>query len=268
MQFRNRHDAGQRLAAALVTEGLDHPVVLALPRGGVPVAYEVAVALGAPLDVFVARKVGAPGHPEFGIGAVAEGGFQVVDRRAVDGLGVSDAQFAELARRERHELGRRVRAYRADRALPELSGRDVVLVDDGLATGVTAEAALGALRARGPRRLVLAVPACAPDTAQRLRDIADAVVCVVAPESFSAVGQWYERFDQTSDAEVLDLLARGTGPLRGDQEAARRAHRDGSAPSTTEPFSRPGNARATRGPPTAAQEGDDHERSPRRRDDP
>lgn len=210
MRFRNRAEAGRQLAELLRRVDLVDPLVLALPRGGVPVAFEIAAALGAPLEVFVARKVGAPGRPELGIGAIAEGGAQVADRAALRALGVSERHFESLVERERRELQRRARRYRGDRDLPELTGRDVVLVDDGLATGVTAEAALLALRDRGPRRVLLAVPACSPATAARLRGLADAVVCVVEPEAFMAVGQWYERFEQVED-EVLDrLLERAT----------------------------------------------------------
>lgn len=202
MRFRDRDDAGERLADAVVTAGLDlvDPVVLALPRGGVPVAAAVARRLGAPLDVFVARKVGAPGRPELGIGAVAEGGATV-------GVG-PDEPAAALARAE---LARRVEAYRGDRSLPALAGRDVVLVDDGLATGVTAEAAiLGVRRCQPrPRRVILAVPVGAPDTVARLGapGLAHEVVCVHSPWNLRAVGEWYDDFTQTSDEEVRRLLA-------------------------------------------------------------
>ena len=208
MRFRDRADAGRQLARRLRAAGLADPLVLGLPRGGVPVAYEVAVALGAPLDVFVARKVGAPGHEEYGVGAVAEGGAVVANRGALRALGISDERFAALAERERTELDRRVAAYRGGRPAPDPAGRDVVLVDDGLATGVTAEAALTALRAGGPRRLLLAAPVCAPETAARLTGLADEVVCVAAPEEFVAVGQWYTDFAQTGDDEVIELLDR------------------------------------------------------------
>lgn len=159
---------------------LHDPIVLALPRGGVPVAFEVADALGAPLDVFVARKVGAPGHPEYGIGAIAEGGGQVADEVSLRRLRLSMAEFERLVEAERAELTRRVRDYRGDRALPAFDGRDVVLVDDGLATGVTADAALRALRAQSPRRLVLAAPTCAPEAVARLRGTADEVLDLLA----------------------------------------------------------------------------------------
>lgn len=185
--------------------------MLALPRGGVPVAFEVATALGSPLEVFVARKIGAPGQPERGIGAIAEAGGQAVDHHALHILGLSSQHFQTMVAGERLELERRVRRYRSGRPLPSLTRRDVVLVDDGLATGVTAEAALHALRSQRPRRLVLAVPVCASATAARLQAMADEVVCVLSPSDFHAVGLWYDDFEQTTDAEVLDLLERATG---------------------------------------------------------
>lgn len=207
--FRDRTDAGRRLAEEVAARSLHDPVVLALPRGGVPVGFEVARRLGAPLDVFVARKVGAPSQPELGVGAVAEGGPVVVDDTTLRLLGVHQADFDARAEVERTELQRRVRRYRGERPLVDVGGRDVVLVDDGLATGVTAEAALLALRARSPRprRLVLAVPVAAADTATRLASVADDVVVVAAPSPFQAVGRWYGVFDQTTDGEVVELLA-------------------------------------------------------------
>ncbi len=210
MRFHDRTEAGRQLGAAVADLDLLTPLVLALPRGGVPVAFEIASRLDAPLEVFVARKVGAPGHREFGIGAIAEGddpGGVVVDEEALRVLGVSRERFDALAAEERTELDRRIRHYRGDRRLPKIAGRDVIVVDDGLATGVTAEAALRALRPRQPHRLLLAVPVCAPDTATRLSSLAE-VVCLSQPSDFGAVGRWYERFDQTTDTEVLDLLAR------------------------------------------------------------
>lgn len=209
MRFRDRADAGRALATLLADRHLPDPVVLALPRGGVPVAAEVANALGAPLDVLVARKVGAPHQPEYGIGAVAEGGASVRDVRALKRLGMSDAEFDALVARETEEIERRVARYRGGRPLPELRDRDVVLVDDGLATGVTAEAAAGAVRAHQPRLALLAVPACAPDSAARLRTVIDDVVCAIEPRSFHAVAQWYDVFDQTTDDEVVALLDAG-----------------------------------------------------------
>ena len=206
MRFQDRADAGRQLAERLRSLDLHDAIVLALPRGGVPVGFEVATALRAPLDVFVARKVGAPGHPEYGIGAIAEGDGVVANRDALRMLRVSNEQWEQLVAAERRELARRVEHYRGDRTIPDLREHDVVLVDDGLATGVTAEASLRALRALHPRRLVLAAPACAPETIDRLSALADDVVCVIAPDHFQAVGQWYDRFNQTSDDEVLALL--------------------------------------------------------------
>jgi putative phosphoribosyl transferase len=216
MRFRNRREAGRALAARLEQGEYTDPLVLALPRGGVPVAFEVARSLRAPLDVFVARKVGAPGRKEFGVGAIAEGSDEVVVTDAARALGLSSRQLAALAERERAELDRRVERYRAGAPLAQLIGRDVLLVDDGLATGVTAEAALRALRRRGPRRLVLAVPVCAPDTARRLAETAAQVVCLSAPPEFIAVGLWYDDFSPTSDEEVLDLLRRAHTTVTGE----------------------------------------------------
>jgi putative phosphoribosyl transferase len=213
MRFTDRRDAGRKLAERLGDLDLSDPVVLALPRGGVPVAYEVARAFNVPLEVFVARKIGLPGHEELGIAAIAEGLDEPVKTDLVTQLDIGPDDLARLAAREHETLNRRVARYREGRAAPDVGGRDVVLVDDGLATGVTA--GLRALRAREPRRLVLAEPVCASDTADRLRRIADDVVCVFAPDALFAVGMWYVDFTQTTDREVLDLLERSrTAPVR------------------------------------------------------
>jgi putative phosphoribosyl transferase len=206
MKFRDRRSAGKLLGELLAGRTWSRPLVLALPRGGVPVALEVARALGAPLNIFVARKVGAPGHREFGIGAVAEGGVSIFDERSVSRLGLSRAQLEELVEAEERELRRRVEIYRTGRPLPDLKNREVILIDDGLATGVTAQAALQSLDRVGAARLVLAVPVCAPQTRDRLAPFADEVVCLVCSEPFIAVGLFYEDFSQTTDAEVMELV--------------------------------------------------------------
>jgi len=211
MRYQNRGDAGRRLGDLLRNSHFDEPVVLALPRGGVPVAFEVARALNAQLEIFVARKIGAPHHKEFGIGAIAEGGVSVFDEQSVATLKLGRAELQQLAAAEEAEVRRRVAAYRKGRPLPVLGDRDVILVDDGLATGVTAEAALRSLRAHAPRRLVLAVPVCAGQTRDRLAPAADEVVCAMAPASFLSVGSWYEDFSQTTDEEVEDLMGKAMG---------------------------------------------------------
>ena len=184
-------------------------LVLALPRGGVPVGCEVARALGAPLDVFLVRKLGVPGHEELAMGAVATGGVRVLNDEIVRGLGISDHEIDAAVARELQELARRERLYRGDRPPPDVAGRTVILVDDGLATGATMRAAVAALRRQQPARIVIAVPTASPDTSEALKAEADDVVCAMTPEPFFAVGYWYEDFTQTTDDEVRELLARG-----------------------------------------------------------
>ncbi len=207
--FRDRIEAGQRLAQRL-TNYANRPdvLVLALPRGGVPVGYEVARTLNAPLDVLVVRKLGVPGQEELAMGAVASGGVRVLNRRVVETLGISDEVIDAVAAREQRELERRERAYRDDRPALDVSGRTVILVDDGIATGSTMQAAVEALRQMGVGCLVVATPAAAGSTARKLRKDVDAWVGVMTPEDFSSVGQWYEDFSQTTDGEVRDLLRR------------------------------------------------------------
>ena len=206
-RFTDRHHAGRELAAHLRSFAAEDPVVLGLARGGVPVAYEVARALGAPLDVLVVRKIGAPGNPELGIGAIAEGAVRVLNQEVMRDLMVSAEELDAAVARARAEVDTRVQRYRSGRPPLDVEGRTAIVVDDGLATGGTARAALRAVRAREPRRLVLAVPVGAPDSVESLREEADEVICLLEPELMWAVGLWYEHFEPTSDAEIAKLLA-------------------------------------------------------------
>ncbi len=220
MRFRNRTEAGRRLAARLTDyAGRSDVIVLALPRGGVPVAFEVASKLAVPLDVCLVRKLGVPGHPELAMGAIASGGIQVLSDDLIRDLHIPHALVQQVAVRERLELERRDRAYRGDRQAPLLRDRTVILIDDGLATGSTMQAAVLALRQHRPARIVVAVPVGARDTCERLGRIADTVVCLEKPEPFEAVGLWYEEFGQTSDEEVARLLAVAVGPSKPTREA-------------------------------------------------
>lgn len=220
MRFHDRREAGQELAARLVARAADgditEPLVLALPRGGVPVAAEVARALSAPLDVLVARKIGVPGQPEVGIGAIAGEDAPVYDREALKMLGLTEDELSSAVARERAELWRREGLYRRGPA-PTVEGRTVILVDDGLATGVTARAALRHLRSKGPALLILAVPVCSRQAAHLAQQEADELVCLHQPEFFQAVGQWYEEFPQVSDDEVI-------ATLRGPSAAPAQDH--------------------------------------------
>jgi predicted phosphoribosyltransferase len=208
MYFRDRREAGRQLAQRLAAYA-NRPDVLvfALPRGGVPVAYEVARALHAPLDVFLVRKLGLPGHEELAMGAVASGGVRVLNRDVVERLQLPDELIDAVTRRELQELERRERAYRGDRPFPDVQGKTIILVDDGLATGSTMRAAAEALRQQGPARLVIAVPAGSPETCNDFREEVDEVVCAITPDPFYAVGLWYQDFSQTTDDEVRELLS-------------------------------------------------------------
>jgi predicted phosphoribosyltransferase len=207
MIYRNRSDAGKSLATRLAKYAdRDDVLVLALPRGGVPVAYEVAKALHAPLDIFLVRKLGVPGHEELAMGAISTGGVRVLNQDVVDYLGIPASVIDAVAADELRELERRERAYRGDRPEPDVRGKTVILVDDGLATGSTMRAAAAALRQRKPARIVVAVPVSAPQTCDEYRMGVDEIICAKTPEPFYGVGLWYEDFSQTTDEEVHDLL--------------------------------------------------------------
>jgi predicted phosphoribosyltransferase len=221
--FRNRRDAGRRLAVRLARfAGRSDVLVLALPRGGVPVAFEVAAALEAPLDAFLVRKLGVPGQPELAMGAIASGGLRVLDRRLVERLDISATEIAAVEARELRELERRQRAYRDGRTAPAVAGRTLILVDDGVATGSTLQAAIQALREERPAAIIAAIPVAPPSAVTPLEALADEVVCLATPEPFLAVGRFYDDFDPTSDEEVRGLL-----------ELARARNREGSGREST-----------------------------------
>lgn len=223
-RFPDRSAAGQMLADQMaVYRGEPDTLVLALPRGGVPVAYEVAKALHAPLDVFLVRKLGVPGHPELGMGAIASGGVRVLNQDVIRSVGVPPDAIERVAERESAELRRREQAYRGERAPLDVRNRTVILVDDGLATGATMRAAAQGIQRLGPKRVIVAVPVAAASTCAELAQDVDDVICAWTPEPFLAVGMWYEQFEQTSDAEVRDLL-----------ERAEREHASADAPRAGE----------------------------------
>src|SRR5467141_2816477 len=207
MIYRDRTEAGRYLATQLAHyANRDDVLVLALPRGGVPVAYEVAKALRAPVDIFLVRKLGVPGHEELAMGAIATGGVRVLNDDAVEYLGIPSRVIDSVAANELRELERREREYRGDRPEPDVRGKTVILVDDGLATGSTMRAAAAALRQQNPARIVVAVPVSAPQTCDEYRMGVDEIICAMTPEPFFGVGQWYRDFSQTTDEEVRDLL--------------------------------------------------------------
>lgn len=213
-KFEDRTHAGRRLAEDLQEfAGRDDVIVLGLPRGGVPVAFEVARSLDAPLDVFVIRKLGVPGHEELAMGAVASGGIRFVDEPLTTELGISEDAIARTAAEEQEELQRRERTYRGSRAEPKVEGRTVLLIDDGLATGSSMQAATLALGAQEPAELIIAVPVGARSVCDAFRDTVDAVICSMTPEPFRAVGEWYEDFSQVTDEEVRELLDRARREL-------------------------------------------------------
>ncbi len=221
--FVDREEAGRRLAPLLDRYRAERPIVLALPRGGVPVGREVARALGAPLDVLVVRKIGAPIQPELGMGAVAEGGARFLDPRVVDAVGAGAEEVEQVVAKESAEVERRVARYRGGRPLPDLTGRTVILVDDGIATGGTVRAAIRALRSFGVGRVVVAAPVAAAETAETLAAEADEVVCLQTPEALWAIGYWYVDFGQVSDDEVIELLEQARRQAGEEVPVARQA---------------------------------------------
>jgi putative phosphoribosyl transferase len=223
VRFLDRRDAGWQLAGELAGYAGDPGLfVLGLPRGGVPVAYEVARALRAPLDVLVVRKLGVPGHRELAMGAIASGGLRVLNLDVIEALGISPATVESVAENELREIERQRRAYRGEVPFPELPGRTIIVVDDGLATGSTMRAAVGVLRQSNPARVIVAVPVGAAESARSLREEADGVVCLRTPHDFHAVSTWYEDFSQTSDEEVRNLLESSLRKEALDVDLSRR----------------------------------------------
>jgi putative phosphoribosyl transferase len=205
--YKNRAEAGRKLAQALSDyAGRADVVVLGLPRGGVPVAYEVAKALEAPLDIFIVRKLGVPGQEELAMGAIASGGVRVLNDEVVGGLSISEEEIQSVAEKERAELERRERLYRGERARRDLKNRIAILVDDGLATGASMRAAVNGLRQHNPDKIVVAVPTAPPETCREFEDLADQVICLQTPSPFMGVGAWYADFPQTTDDQVRELL--------------------------------------------------------------
>jgi putative phosphoribosyl transferase len=208
LRFDDRRDAGRQLAREIPSRALERPIVIALPRGGVEVGYEVARALDAPLDVWVVRKIGVPWQPELGVGAVAEGGYTYIAQGMLAALGLSEGDLAETIDRKRREVDARVRIYRGGRARPNLAGRNVLVVDDGIATGGTVRAAVASIRDQHPSCIVLAVPVAAYETLQELKPEVDDVVCLLSPTAMHAIGLWYRDFEQVTNEEVVQLLER------------------------------------------------------------
>jgi uncharacterized protein (TIGR00369 family) len=264
MRFRDRSDAGRRLASRLQFLRSEDVVVLGLPRGGVPVAVEVARTLGAPLDVILVRKLGVPAQPELGLGAIGESGARVINQEVVRYAHVSEVQIAQVEQKERAELQRRAQRFRGDVPHESLAGRTAVIVDDGIATGSTARAACQVARALGAATVVLAVPVAPPSADRTLRGDADEVICLEMPERFQAIGEWYEDFAQTSDEEVVALLraARAGQAEDGQEEQVRERQADGppqeqapepvpagqAEPGTGQPPSGPGAEQLPSGP--------------------
>lgn len=206
MIFEDRQDAGRQLASKLKTYKNKQLIVLALPRGGVPVGFEIARTLAVPLDVLIVRKIGSPANPEFGIGAVAEGGVRVLDWTVIKQLGISENELDGIIKREEEELKRRVKIYRNDKPLPLFKNKTVIIVDDGLATGVTARAGIIAVKKQKPKQIIFVSPVCARDAARKIKHLVKKIICVLVPVSLSAIGSWYRNFEQITDEKVIELL--------------------------------------------------------------
>lgn len=206
MVFKDRREAGEKLAGKLLRYRKENSFVLAVPRGGVPVGFEVAKVLQCPLNVLVVRKIGLSGNREFGIGAIAEGGVQVLDNTTIKALDIGEKELVDIIDLEERELKRRIKIYQDDTLLPNLAGKTAILVDDGIATGITAKAGIEAVKKLNPQKIILAIPVCALDTAEKLRPLVDDIVCLITPAVFMAVGSWYKDFAQISDKEVVELL--------------------------------------------------------------
>jgi putative phosphoribosyl transferase len=225
--FQNRREAGRQLAQELEEYAhRNNVIVLALPRGGVPVAFEIAQFLEVPMDILLVRKLGVPGHEELAMGAIASGGIQYIDQQMVEQLGVEESWVQEIANREQQKIDRQTRIFRDDLPLPEIRDQIVIVVDDGMATGSTMRAAVRALREQHPQKIVIAVPVTAPSSYLALRDEADEIVAVLIPQSFYAVGQWYNDFSQTSDEEVKELLEEARRRLESKTRDALQAEQE------------------------------------------
>lgn len=208
--YRDRSEAGKKLAARLLKYQGQNPLILVLPRGGVPVGFEIAKRLNAPLDVLVVRKLGAPAQPEYGIGAIAPGKVRILDQAAIESLGITDQEIGKIEKKEERELERRIRNYRGTNTIPNFNNKTIILVDDGSATGITAKSAIKSILKQHPLKLIIALPVCAQGAALEIRSgvrpMKDEVICLFVPEEFRAVGLWYQDFTQVSDEEVVKLL--------------------------------------------------------------